>query len=301
MDNAYLHHHSGNNSHVLDANFYTNEAIGDYLITFSEDFLTNYLASNPLGIRRNRTTFFWRNTINPKISRNFNRLGFDLGYKRSENIFETDYTADNSVEEMVDFSQYFRITSKTRIFYEQVYSRTKLPHVPSDVSYSSYNDYILGLTGLLSSKISASLKMNYKLYDSKTDISDYRETTWSGSLGYNLSKRTNLNFQIIHLVHALSENADTYYEDYMSIGGNHRLAFNPKFNLSLSLSRDKFAYPKGVSFYKKKVINTWGVSLNYAFRIWMDCGFAYSYRTQDANADTTYHANSIAFSTNFKF
>lgn len=296
IDNAYYNNRSRSNSQGITTYLLSNFGIERYTLSISDNYFSNYISTEELGI--NQVTNYWKNAFSSTLGRHFNRIGFDVGYSRTDYFYEPKSDANDYTDETFSFNQYLRIATKTRLLFEYSRGRTKYPHVPT--SDSNYNNFNLAATGVLSSKLTSMAKMGYKVTDNK-GAADTRDTTFTTDVGYRVSDRTNLTFTLKHSIHESATKSSYYIQDDFKLSGNHRLAFNPKFNLSFGYEADLKDYPKKAGFTGESNTYTWNFGLSYAFRRWLDFSLTYTNEKITSDVDTEYNRNTITFKTQAKF
>lgn len=287
--------------------------IGKYILSSSDIYNNNYLSNiselggrdeiyQREGILKRR----WLNTFNLTLGRYFNRLGFDLGYRRQDIDYEPDFSIDE--DKFVDtgiLNSYLRVATKTRLIFGYAHSRTEYRK-----KYLIYNsdDFNLGLTGALSPKLTYLGRVDYFVNDSKPyndsdnpAETDSRVLTLTGNLGYAFSNRTNITFNYNHGIKNFANDSFYSLEDTFKLTGNHRLAFNPKFNLSLLYEADLNDYPKHIGFAAHTDNYTLGCGLSYAFRQWLDFGLNWINVRVESDKETPYTKNVVEFKTQARF
>jgi len=289
--------------------------INKYILSMTESYNNNYLSNfkelggrdeiySRDGILKRR----WLNTNSTSLGRYFNRIGFDIGYTRSDIDYEPDYSYDN--DRFIDsgrFNTYLRIATKTKLLFGYKHDRTEYRILPE---ISNLDDYNLALTGALSPKLTYLGRVDYQIIDSKPDYGgdDLTKTdadimTFTGNIGYAFSNRTNLSFNYNHVISKYSDRLYYSTADALTLTGNHRLAFNPKFNLSFIYGATFTDYPRYVGFEAHSDDYTYGVGLTYAFRQWLDFGLNWTYSKLKSNRseDTPYKRNLFEFRSNARF
>jgi len=270
-----------------------------YMLTISDTYFSNYFASEEFGVDDHDFDKYWQNTIGSTIGRHFNRIGFDLGYKQTILENEPLLKDSDSIQETVNFNQYLRIATKTQALFAYNYNRTKYTHKlnPDD---SQNNNFNLSLAGVLSSKLTALIETAYLLTDQKTG-DDARMTSLSGKLGHQISARSNLALTLNRSITESATKANYYIGNSFNLTGNHRLAFNPKFNLSFNSGASYGRYPKKTDFTQKNETYTLGLGLSYAFRQWLDFSLDWAHTKSESNVSIDSSVNIFTFKTQAKF
>lgn len=276
-----------------------NFRISRYILSIYNDYLNNYHLGKQSVANDTDGQIDWRNTFSSRFGRNFNRVGFDLGYKRIDYDNISSLRSNDRVEETFSFNPYLRIAKKTRSLLEYSHIRIKYEKGPSPDD-SDADDFNLSLSTVLSPKLTGLVKAGYKLADYKVS-DDFRETSLTANIGYNISERSNLALILKYLIHEESNKADYYTENDFKLSANHRLAFNPKFNLSFGYESDYFDYPKKIELIGKTNRYILDTELNYAFRQWLDFSLKYKNTRSNSNVDAEYDKNEITFKTQARF
>ncbi len=270
-----------------------------YVLSVSNNYYTNYFALEDCGVDDDEVDNYWRDTINLIVARNFNRIGFDLGYERTYTVYEPILKESNSIAESISFNQYLRVATKTKFLFGYSYGRTKYEHAPNPDN-SHRNNFNLSLVSILLPKITASGEISYGLGESKLS-DDTKDTTFSGKLSHMISKRSNLSLNLSHYIHEASTKSSQLITNSLQLSGNHRLAFNPKLNLSFSSGATYSRSPKKPGYEHNDEYYTLGLGLAYAFRQWLDFGIDWSYAKTESRANIDYHSNTFTFSSQAKF
>lgn len=286
--------------------------LGRYTLSVSDSYNNSQFDINEF-LDTNSFQKFWQNDFNISLSRAFNRVGFDLGYLRTD--YETDTIAnpilntgvnpdnsglDSHTVDQVSLNTYFKIGRKTRLLYQYTFNRTHFKNNDATNSSYTYDNFILGLAGVLSPKVSGLLKFGYRAEDLKTQP-DYNEPSVTGELAYVINKYTDASLFYQYLVHDVNSARDYYRENTFKISGNRRLYFNPKWKVSLSATIDRLSYSKLGTSDNVSNTYTYGVGLSYAFRKWLDFQFNYDRKEFSSKVDTSYNDNLFTFKTQAKF
>ncbi|MDP2923881.1 MAG: outer membrane beta-barrel protein [Candidatus Omnitrophota bacterium] len=270
-----------------------------YTMSISDSYFSNYLAWEEFGVDDNDFNKYWTNTLNVLMGRHFNRIGFDAGYKRANSKYEPNFKESDSTQETINFNQYLKVATKTQALFAYSYNRTKSPHA-SDPNDSHSNNFDLSLAGVLSPKVTALVEMAYLLTDNKTSA-DSRVTTLSAKLGHQVSRRSNLALTLSRSITDSATKANYCLGNTFNLTGNHRLAFNPKFNLSFNSGAAYSRYPKKADFTQKSETYTLGLGLSYAFRQWLDFSLDWAHTENRSNVSIDYYTNIFTFKTQAKF
>lgn len=299
INNVFYNNRRRSNGQNVELDILANFNIKRYVLGISNNYYSNYFASEKFGVDDDDISNYWRDSFNLVLARNFNRIGFDLGYGRAYSIYEPLYKSSDSITDAVSFNQYLRLASKTRLLFAYNYGRTKHQHTlsPDD---SQSNSFTLSLTGVLSPKITASGEMGYVLERNKLSDNS-RSTTFTGKLGHRISKYSNLSFGLIHNIYEQSTKSNYYTQNSFQLSGNHRLAFNPKLKFSFNSEAAYTHYPKKTDYEQINESYTLGLGLSYAFRQWLDFNLAWTYTKSESNVNIDYDANAFTFSTQAKF
>lgn len=288
-----------NNSQDINASILNNISLGRYTLTLSDEYFSNYISTPEAGIKVDNLAFYWKNQIGTSLSRNFNRIGFDIGYLRSDSYYDENNKALGQASESFTFSQYLKIATKTRLLFGYTHSRvTNARNVSQN---SNADDYTLSLTNVLSPKISSLTSVDYSLQDNKgTD--DLSSLALSATAAYRLSDRSNLSLNLKRSLSMPAKTHENFYNDTtINISGNHRFAFNPRLNFSFLYSADYINYPKSNAFTNE--IDTYGytLGLTYAFKQWFDFGFEFKRTRVNSNYSNDYNDNTFTLRSDARF
>jgi len=273
--------------------------VGPYVLTIFEDYFSNYFASEEFGVDDNDFNKYWANTLGVLMGRHFNRIGFDAGYRFANSKYEPNFKESDSTQETINFNQYLKVATKTRLLFAYSYNRAKSPYT-SDPNVSHSNNFDLSLAGVLSPKVTAAAAMSYALTDQKAG-DDSRSTTLSAKLGHQVSRRSNLALALSRSITESATKANYCLGNIFNLTGNHRLAFNPKFNLSFNSQAAYSRYPKKADFTEKSETYTVGLGLSYAFRQWLDFSLDWAHTENRSNVSIDYYTNIFTFKTQAKF
>ena len=295
INGSYYHNRPRNNLQETEMDLLGNFSLGRYILSLSEDYYNNYIAKIP------DFAHCWRSTFTSLLGSQFNRLRFDIGYKRSDSDYEPDHSSSEQTEETYSLNQYLLIATKTRLSLEYSYGLLKYKHKADSSGNSRYNDYNLALSNVLSAKLTDLIGMGYKVSDSKTGNHN-RDFTLTGNIAYRISERTNLALNLSHLFHMEKDEAGNSIDRGISLSGNHRLAFNPKFSISFGGGASYHDYTKAADRAGESDSYSLNLGLAYAFRYWLDFGLDYAYsKTNYESAPVSPHNNTVTFKTAARF
>ena len=297
IQNLYYNNRSRSNTQSAELDLLGTFNIGRYTLSVSNDYFTNHIAKSEL-VTHDESDYYWRDALNFNLGRHFNRIGFDMGYGVEDYEYQStaDSLASDRIVQTFNFKQFLRIATRTLLQFEYDYDRTGYSYTPS--SDSNIYNYSLGLSAVLSHKLAGSMKMAYSLGDYKAG-DDYTKTTFTGELGYNVSRRTNYSLGFDHIINESATDSGYYIEDDFSLTCNHRLGFNPKYLLSFGGEVSLRGYPKNTTSSEVDTY-TFGSGLSYAFKRWLDFSLNYDY-IKKSSKGASYYSNSILFKTQMRF
>lgn len=291
IDSTYNKHYpDGNNAQDATVAVSTNQIIGPYTLSFSDTYSSNYIATPEMGIPVDNLAFNWQNSVSTSLSRNFNRYGFNVGYSRGDSYYDQKNIGSEAADEAWTLSQYLRVATKTRLVFDYLHGRTTSHHSAFDSTNSNNNVYTLTATGVLSSKVSVLTKISYASTNNKSGT-DTITRVFGSDLAYRFSDRTNFGFSYSGSLLVSGNKASNSVDNSFTFSGNHRFAFNPKLNLSLSYSIDSSASPKAEIFIGESNTYTFNSSLSYAFKQWLDLSLGYTRTKAASNNSDDYHDN----------
>jgi hypothetical protein len=295
-DNRYQHvrldNTQDNTTQDINLSLLTNLPVGRYNLSISDNVFSNYVGkTDEFGKKVDALQYYSQNTFAAKLGRGFNRAGFDINYQRINYAYEPEFMANSRVEETYGFNPYLKVGRKTKLQAGYSYNSVGYTHNLTPSLDSNYNDFNLTATGVLSAKVTGLAKMDYKLTNS-ADALHTRERTFTTKISYMASVRTSLALIFDHFIKQSSTESDYTLKDTFDLTGSHRLAFNPKFKLSLSGNVDYEKEPKQ-PISNKTHTYTLGSGLAYAFRQWLDFSLDYTNKRVKSNVADNYGNNTV--------
>lgn len=314
---------SDNRDDSAQVNLASNFVFNKYTFSVTDNYFNNYIAGPDIGIDPKIFNYYWQNDLSTSLSSRFNRLGFSLGYQRTDVNYRIssglvpDTDADNdgqlvapsgtsSSVDVFSLSSDLKIAPKTTLSFGYNYGMNNYLErvsVDGNSGNSYYNTYSTSIAGVLSPKVTATVGANYTLTHYRSTAAN--ETKSLGipfGLSYAISDRTDLALTYSYTHHFEGNAANYYHDGVFGISGNHRLAFNPKLKFSFACKWDSAVNDKLATPTQIKKTRNFSVGLNYAFRQWLDFGLSYAYRRYDYNYnDDDYGKHNVRFSTNARF
>jgi hypothetical protein len=299
------------------ARFFTSFILKKMTFTVSDTYFTNYVAGEDLGVEEETFNYFWRNSFNTSLSTRFNRLGFNFGYERVDTNYKNSSAVSteepdsilvpggapggsNAGQNIFSFSSYYKLAPKTTASFSYQNNGTAYTKETEANTDFYANNYSLGLSSVLSPKVTAGLGTSYN-FTSYSQADDPKQMSYTGSLGYAVSDRSDLEYGV-SFGHHMEEAASAYYDTYgFSLSGNHRFIFNPKIRFSFSAHMDRSLYKK-IEPTQIEKMQSYSMGLAYAFRQWLDFSVTYRYNRFDYNTDEAdYGRHSVQSATNARF
>jgi len=277
--------------------------IGRYVLSLTDSVSSNYIGKvDEFGIKTDTLTYHWANTFGTKLSRSFNRVGFDLGYTRADDFNEPDFTVNNNISGTYSLNSYLRIGAKTKLVASCSHGNVEYTHKVTPSRDNNSNTFGLSLSGVLSPKMTGVAQMNYNL-GNNPDAAHTRGRTFTTNIAYAFTQRTNLALSYSHTINQSSTKSDYSVADSFGLTANHRLGFNPKFNFSFNSGVSNTSNPKKDIWptHTENVTYALGLGLSYAFRQWLDFSLNWNYTKQEDNTSTSYHKNVFIFNTQARF
>jgi hypothetical protein len=276
-----------------------NIPVGQYLFSIADNYSNNHMTKSAM-ITDATTQRYWRNKFKVTLGRDFSRTGFDIGYGRRDYLYDVVLEGDpvwNYSEDSYTFNQYLRIAAKTRLLFGYEHLRKEYTTLPS--SRAGTDNFSLGLTGSLSSKVTGLVKAVY-VSGNYRKFWDYMKNAAMAEMGYQASPRTDFKLAFKHVTHEPENILDYYIQNDLSLTAQHRLAFDPKLQLSLTCETDLREYEKRLE-PNGRAIYTLDFGLGYAFRRWVDFSLDYRHDRDYSKLETSYNRNRITFKTNMRF
>jgi hypothetical protein len=300
LDNNFRNRHAENNTQALNVFAQNSFGLGRTTFSFSDAYFTNYIASSDFNIKKSCLTYYWKNAFSTKVGRDFNRIGFDVGYNRADYRYESEHQEDDRKVETYSIGQYLRIASKTRLSFDYSHSRTHYLRLDPRSLDANTDNFALELSGVLSPKITSSLGTSYQFADNKMEPGS-RDRGFSADLAYKISRRSDLALALDYDIHReadASSRSDTYG---LQLKLNHRLAFNPKLTLSFKNGFNYINYPKIIGTVTHERDYTYGLGLSYAFKRWLSCSLGWTHYRVESKLSPGYNRNTVLFKTQTKF
>lgn len=301
LENVFYNNRHRKNSLVGEVNALGNFNLGRYILSVSDNYYNSYLSKSAIVAIDDKSDYYWKNDFSTSLGRYFNRIGFNAGYKRINYEYENDVESQDKdhAEDIYTFTQNLRLATKTQLLFDYAHTRKKYKY--NNGKTGNEDEFSLGLSGVLSSKVSAIGKVIYNKADYKVS-DDFTKSSLAGKLSYQATERTNYSLDYKRVTHKPTTDTDCYIENDFIFSSNHRLAFNPKFQLSFSFEADLKNYNRRSNEAGKKDNDyDLALGLSYAFRRWIDFELDYSYHFRDSRASDTYHRNQVSFKTEMRF
>lgn len=297
IDTTHYTNRTRSNIQAWKAEFLNYFNIGRYALSLSDSYNNNYLVSDNF-VDSDYFKHYWSNSLTATLNRSFNRLGFDLGYLRTN--YEYEDIMDNNFTETYTLNQYLKIATKTRILLDYEHGRTVYAR-PSAVSIDkNYDDLSLGVTGVLTAKLTFLSSVGYKLEDYKAG-DDNKYLYFINTLSYMKSMIQDMKLNWEHTIFDSGSKSSSYIEDQIQLSGNRRLSFNPKFKFTFNAGLDLTYYTKRIDSNQYKNIYSFGLGLAYSFRNWVDLSLDYDNNQHRSNVETSYKNNIFTFTLQAKF
>ncbi len=294
---SYLEHPEFNRQRpYLDAYYRLGKY--DHSLTLENRFKENITATSELATGGKGIVDYDSNVTKVGWESRFNRIGFDLDYKRNAYYYQDDYKASNSYEEQsAGVAAFMQAFPKTRFFLEYDYGVVDYMKSASDPNNSNYNKIWAGVRGGLTAKASGLAKFGYEMRSYKAGT-DYDAFAAEVDLSYKYSPKTSF---------LLGMSRQAREAGYASEG------FNKQYNVGLSCLydfSDRISFDWGILSYtrdnyeKGRLDNTYrtAIGLNYAFREWLKFGLNYRFSKKDSNiTNGGYTDNAITLKTELDF
>ncbi len=306
------------NADSASFNFFSSFILNKYTLTFADNYFTNYVAGTDLGIDEKEYNYFWRNTFSTSLSGRFNRFGFGLGYDRTDTNYKRNVDvvedSENAVEpggfpggaghsyDSFSLTSYLKLAPKTTASMEWRHNRTNYLQQTQDNIDTYANSYSLGLSNILSHKLTGSSSLSYSTNHYPGNYGIPKSIGFSSALSYIVSERSDLQFSFGYSHHNEPESAGNYDSTSLALSGNHRLIFNPRLRISFDCGITRTVYPKTVFPADITKTRNIGLGLAYAFRQWLDFSLGYDYTRYDYNYDLDdYGTHTVRLSTQARF
>ena len=291
--------HKDQNASAINVTLLNNNVLGrSSTLSFYDHYFNNFLGEMDLGLDTNYPKNYWQNTFNTTWSNSFNRLSFNMGYTRIDADYEPSLgSVNDSAENRFNFHSSLRVAPKTQVVFDYTYDWVNYIHNPTPSLNYYYNEGSLGVSSILTSKLSGTLSFDRKVASYK-ESDNYQQNSYVTELAYRISDRSDLSLNYMYRTYRTTTPINRYAEALFGVEANHRFAFNPKLKLSLGYALDSYDY------YKRngsKNIHDYDITFTYAFRRWLDFSLDWAYKEASSNVDAEYKRTVIQFKTEAKF
>jgi hypothetical protein len=300
INNVYYNNRARRNTQDAELDMLANFNLGRYSLTFSNDYFNNYIGKPHFNIKKDGLVNYWVDVFAGEVRGHFNRYDYSFGFSHSASRYEPDarISGDLDLDEF-SLSQYLSLTTKMQLYLDYRHVRSHHTYKDSEATDYNSNEYILGLTKILSYKVSSSLSISYDDLDYKT-TSDPRGVAFKGNFAYRMTDRSDLNLSFEHSIHKQDEHVNDYLENSLTIEMRHRFNFNPKLAVYSNYNIDYFDSLKKESVQHSN-IRKYTIGLTYAYRKWLDLGLDYAYIDRYFNYSPKYENTEVTFRSQARF
>jgi len=291
--------HPSANSEDMGASISSGISLAGWVFSFSDTMTNNYIATPEAGIKVDNLQRQLTNTINLGLNRSFNRIGFGFNYNQQRTYNKKNKKENDTLEETYGLSTSLRVAPKTRLSWDYEFNRPR-PAYANDPDFEKYYNN-LSLAWSVSPKLSFSVGTDYTYTDGKTEV-DSSQFEYLVDIGYTLSPRTNISLGITHGRSYSKMKSENSLDTAFVLGINHRLARFPKLNTSFNFGADFKNFPKKAPQEERDSSYTYALTLDYAFKTWLDFGLSFSHNRDYSNSgvDNVY-SNEITLSSQARF
>lgn len=292
-----------NNSFIVDFDSHLSLPHFLYHSLYLQNRYTNsYYAPGDFGTTEDEFPRYWDNYLSINFEKQFNRLGYGIGYRQKFRGFEAKYRSERErIQHTLNLTEFLRIAPKTRLLLEQEYQFTRYLHDPSPSRDSDSQEINFGISGILTAKLTGVAKIGFRYQDYAT-AEDFKQATLSGDLGYRVSERTGLSFGFQRTTQETTYTDEDYcVTNSFSIGGSNRFAFNPRLHLNFDFSFEYSEYPKKTRTPREDDIYSAELGVGYDFREWFITDLGYSYSARKSNTQFGYDSNVFTLTTKVLF
>jgi len=300
--NKYYNQYPDSNNQNGAASLLANFLINRYTLAISDSYNNNY---GPARVAASDDSTFdntlqWNNGFMASLSRQYNRLGFNLSYNRADYQYRGAAASENNYYQSIyDITQNFTLTKKTEFSLGYQFSNAKYRHDAAISNDYYYNQFQFSLTKILTAKITGLLSTAYKKVDYQ-DKADYKEGIYGINFSYQPTMRTSVSLNYQFTPHDSSSPSDYSISNDILFSMTHRPAFSSKVQFTLSYEAMYLNSAKQIDPGYNNTF-TFNCGLNYYFRQWLDFSLHYSNKRTAGSLATKYNDNIVTLQTQARF
>jgi len=218
----------------------------------------------------------------------WNRFPWDLRYEHTDSYYDSEtYESSEYSRDIYSLNSYARILPKTHLILN--YNRGDVGYILDGDQDYDYNEYWLGVRGVISPKITGLVKLGWGNFDYVDGTNKDREEV-NVRLAYRLAPRLIFNTKVyrredVSTLTTESSETSTVY----SWGLKYLPTFNKKVILGLDLSYGEKDYASD----RKDEMFSLGLNATYKLRKWLSFEGGYKFKERTSTSDTAGYKNNI--------
>ncbi|MCM8795278.1 MAG: outer membrane beta-barrel protein [Candidatus Omnitrophica bacterium] len=289
---SYLKHSSLNSQNPY-ISFVLKHYFSHYHFNLYDKFRDDIFLNSDITEGTEGVVDYRANDFDMSLGAEYNRLAFDLGFRRYDYFYEQDYKQENNYNENIfSITGYINLAPKSKLLFEYDHGIILYTEEPHPSKNANYHQSWFGLKGEITSKITGIMKAGYqyRIYRSRAD---WNKPVLGIDLHYQFKERTAFLLKLEKTAkQSINVNQNYYDTVIMDLGIVNNFAFNPKLNLRLNGFYQDDEY---VGTQPSREDKLYGLTsaLQYGLKRWLYTALEYTYKERDSNIDANDYVNHI--------
>jgi len=260
---------------------------GEFFLKLNE----NYEQRTEVSTYSNIFNNYNFNDANMTLGADFNKLSFEAVYHNLIYDYSAIDSKDTHDENLYDLTGYYRFLPKTKALLEYAYGEIKYPN--DYIRDGKYNEFLTGVKGDLTEKITGTVKLGYQWRDYKTS-QDWKEAVTYTNVAYEISQKTLLDLTLERKPVESTYTTQNFYETNI-ISAKVSQQFTAKTSVYIKMQQDYDRYPITPEVTSKRIDHTWDAKLGVDMktRKWLDLGAAYEFKKRSSNDNAYDYENNV--------
>lgn len=225
------------------------------------------------------------------VGADFNNVSFETTYQNLDYDYKIIDSPSNYNEDIFDLTGYYQILPKTKALAE--YTFGKMDYENDDTKDAQVNEFLAGIKGELSQKMTGTIKLGYQSrdYDGRKD---WKEPVTYSNVLYEISQKTKLDFTFERKAVESTYTTENYYEtNAMLCKLTQKLTEKTTASFNVSYSYDE--YPVTAGTVAKRQDDIWAakIALDIDTRRWFNSGISYEFKKRNSNVSSYDYENNI--------
>lgn len=232
-----------------------------------------------------------KNDARFSAGRDFNDYSLEAAYENIDYDYRNEDSINSRNENIFGITGFYKIFPKTKLL--AGYSFTDFNYENDKTRDGDKNEYLAGITGELSQKLTGTVKIGYQDRDYKNG-KDWKEPVTYVDVLYEVSKKTSLDFTINRYADEATYTVENFYEiNRFGIGLNQGLTAKTTASLDLSYEYDKYPSTAVVPVERKDDLWDAIISLDTKSRRWLNLGASFEFKKRNSNDSSYDYENNI--------